>query len=314
MPRPSRLRRSVLLALALAVPSPAAEALRFVLLSDFNGSYGSTSYPPALHRAVGRITREWKPDMVLSAGDLVAGQKATLSAAQVAAMWQAFGRDVQTPLRQAGIPFAFTLGNHDASLSQDRVQAAAYWKANAPALKYLDRTAFPFRYSFTVQNVFIAVLDATGPNVEAAQRAWLAAQLATPAARGASFRLVMGHLPLAGISQGKNRSGEIIREGASLRQIMEQGRVTAYLHGHHAAYYPGRLGQLNVLSSGGIGGRDYVGLPGTARSVVTVLDVQPDSIRLTAYDADTGEMLPATALPARIDGLGGPVTRISELR
>ena len=65
-----------------------------------------------------------------------------------------------------------------------------------------------------------------------------------------------------------------------------------------------------MLSSGGIGGRDYVGYPGTARSVVTVLDVQDDGIRLTAYDADSGELIPAARLPARIDGLGGPVVRV----
>ena len=103
-------------------------------------------------------------------------------------------------------------------------------------------------------------------------------------------------------------------DAASLRQVMQQGNVTAYLHGHHAAYYPGRLAGLNVLSSGGIGGRDYVGFPGTARSVVTVLDVGQDSIQLTAYDADTGKVIPSASLPARIDGLNGPLTRITELR
>lgn len=133
--------------LCLLMACPNAAALRFVLLSDFNGPYGSTTYPPALKRAVQRITDEWKPDMVLSAGDLIAGQKAALSAAQVQAMWRAFNAEVRQPLENAGIPFAFTLGNHDASLKTDRVQAALYWKAHSPELHYLDREAFPFRYS-----------------------------------------------------------------------------------------------------------------------------------------------------------------------
>lgn len=306
--------RPLSLLLSLCALTSQADALKFVLLSDFNGPYGSTRYPAALTKTVGRIVDEWKPDMVLSAGDLIAGQKASLNAAQVQAMWQAFHRDVQVPLQSAGIPFAFTLGNHDASLKGDRVQAERYWAAYAPALNYLDRAHFPFWYSFKVQNVFIAVLDASGPNVGTDQRAWLSAQLATPAAKSARFRLVMGHLPLAGVSREKNRPGEIIREAQALRQVMEQGQVTAYLHGHHAAYYPGKIGRLNVLSSGGIGGRDYVGFPGTARSVVTVLDVQQDHIQVVAYDADTGQMIPNSSLPVRLGGLGGPLWRVSDLR
>lgn len=303
-----------LFALLVLLGLTSAQALRFVLLSDFNGNYGSTSYPPAVSRTVGRIVNEWKPDLVLSAGDLIAGQKASLTDANLRAMWAAFERDVRGPLKTAGIPFAFTLGNHDASLSRDRREAAAYWNTHVPALNYADQSAFPFRYSFSIQNVFVAVLDASGPQVDAAQRAWLAAQLASAPAKAARFRLVLGHLPLAAISREKNKPGEIIREAAPLRAIMEKGQVTAYLHGHHAAYYPGRLGQLNVLSSGGIGGRDYVGFPGTARSVVTVLDVQDGAIKLTAYDADTGRELPTPSLPVQISGLGGPVVRVEELK
>lgn len=291
-----------------------AGALRFVLLSDFNGAYGSTTYPPAVAKNMGRVVKEWKPDVVLSAGDIIAGQKASLIDANVRAMWAAFERDVRGPLLTAGIPFAFTLGNHDASLARDRREAAAYWNAHAPALNYADKSSFPFRYSFSIENVFVAVLDASGPNVDASQRAWLAAQLASAPAQAARFRLVMGHLPLAGISREKNKSGEIIREAAALRDVMEKGSVSAYIHGHHAAYFPGRLGGLNMLSSGGIGGRDYVGFANTARSVVTVLDVQQDTIKLTAYDADTGRELPTASLPAQINGLGGPVVRVEELK
>ncbi|WP_394649604.1 metallophosphoesterase family protein [uncultured Deinococcus sp.] len=295
-----------------APPTP----LRLVLLSDFNGSYGSTHYPPALGRVLGRVLNEWKPALVLSAGDLIAGQKASLSDVNVRAMWAAFERDVRGPLAGAGIPFAFALGNHDASLARDRREAAAYWGAHPPALTYAERAAFPFRYSFTQGALFVAVLDASGPGVDAAQRSWLAAQLATPAARAAAVRLVLGHLPLAGLSREKNRPGEVIRpaDALALRAVMERGGVTAYVSGHQAAYYPGRLGGLNVLGSGGIGGRDYVGAPGTARSVVTVLDVVGGEVRLSAYDADTGAAVPATSLPARVDGLGGPVVRVETLR
>ncbi|KQR04732.1 metallophosphoesterase [Deinococcus sp. Leaf326] len=298
-----------------AQPSSPAQ-LWLVLLSDFNGPYGSTRYPPALERVLSRVLNEWKPALVLSAGDLIAGQKASQSSADVRAMWAAFERDVRGPLAGAGIPFAFALGNHDAGLARDRREAAVYWGAHPPALNYAERSAFPFRYSFTQGPLFVAVLDASGPGVDAGQRGWLAAQLATPTARTAAVRLVLGHLPLAGLSREKNRPGEVIRpaDALALRRVMERGGVTAYVSGHHAAYYPGRMGGLNVLSSGGIGGRDYVGAPGTARSVVTVLDVVGSEVRLVAYDADTGAAIPAARLPTRVDGLGGPVVRVETLR
>ncbi|OWL98284.1 metallophosphoesterase [Deinococcus indicus] len=297
-----------------AVPGP----VRVAILSDFNGAYGSTSYPPALGRSVARIVNDWRPDAVLSAGDVIAGQKASLTDAQVRAMWVAFDRDVRVPLNRAGIPFAFTPGNHDASLPRDRREARTYWQAHPPALTFVDRADFPFRSSFTLGGgtVFVATLDAAGPVVDAGQRAWLAAQLASAPARAAGIRLVLGHLPLAGVSEGKNRAGEIIRDAGPLRQVMQDGRVLAYVSGHHAAYYPGRLGGLNVLASGGIGGRDYVGHPGTARSTLTLLTLHPAAGRATfqTVDADTGQPVQTNSLPARLDGLGGPLNRVNDFR
>lgn len=313
------------LLLSAAPVSPALSSpVRVAILSDFNGTYGSTSYPPALGRSVTRIVNEWKPDAVLSAGDLIAGQKASLTDAQVRAMWAAFDRDVRVPLNRAGIPFAFTPGNHDASLPRDRREARTYWQAHPPALTFVDRADFPFRSSFTLGGgtVFVATLDAAGPVVDAGQRAWLAAQLASAPARAAGIRLVLGHLPLAGVSEGKNRAGEVIRDAGPLRQVMQAGRVLAYISGHHAAYYPGRLGTpgqpggLNVLASGGIGGRDYVGHPGTARSTVTLLTLHPATGRATfqTVDADTGQPVQTDSLPARLDGLGGTLNRVNDFR
>jgi 3',5'-cyclic AMP phosphodiesterase CpdA len=317
------MRRLVLLLpllLSAAPLSPSAQPVRLAILGDFNGPYGSTTYPAPLARSVTRIVNEWQPDAVLSPGDLIGAQQASLGDAQVRAMWAAFDREVREPLTRAGIPFAFTLGNHDASprSPRDRREAATYWAAHVPPLAFVDRAAFPFRFSFTLGSgaVFVASLDASGPDVSAGQRAWLAAQLASPAARAAGARLVLGHLPLAGVSAGKNRSGEVLRDAPALRQIMEAGRVLAYVHGHHAAFYPARLGRLNVLSAGGIGGRDYVGHPGTARSTVTLLTVWPAQGRATfeTVDAATGQPVDPASLPARLDGLNGPLVRVRDFR
>ena len=104
------------LAHTLAQPvNPLRGDLRVVLLSDFNGSYGSADYSPAVARVLEATVRVWQPDLFLSAGDVVAGQKASLPDARFAEMWEAFDRAVARPLREAGIPYAFAVGNHDGS-------------------------------------------------------------------------------------------------------------------------------------------------------------------------------------------------------
>ncbi|MGY2895136.1 metallophosphoesterase family protein [Deinococcus sp. UYEF24] len=327
-------------ALATQPPAPGFQAdlthavLRAALLSDFNGNYGSTVYPPPLSVNVGRIINVWKPDVVLSAGDLIAGQKVGQSAAQLDAMWSGFERDVHGPLTRAGIPFMFTLGNHDASkapgFAPDREAAARYWQTRRPAVTLLDTAHYPFWYSSALKvcpksgtagcrSVFIATVDATTDTLR--DEDWLAAQLSTPAARQASLRIVMGHLPLYGLSVGRSKAGEVLRGGDRLRGVLEAGKVNVYVSGHHAAYYLGRRtgdrsGGLALLASGGIGARDYVGHPGSARSVVSVLDIDltAGELRVTPYDADSGEAIPTSSLPARIDGYGGSIERIESVR
>ena len=56
-------------------PIPEARgATRVVVLSDFNESYGSTRYSTHVDEAVARAV-SLKPDLVISAGDMVAGQR-----------------------------------------------------------------------------------------------------------------------------------------------------------------------------------------------------------------------------------------------
>ncbi|WP_407569777.1 metallophosphoesterase family protein [Deinococcus altitudinis] len=315
---------------AHAAPSTHA-TLRAVLFSDFNGPYGSTVYPSPVRANVERILNVWKPDVVLSAGDLIAGQKAGQSAAQLGTMWAAFERDVRGPLAKAGVPFVFTLGNHDASAAPgfeaDRTAASRYWQTRKPAVQLLDTAHYPFWYSSLLKvcpksgtagckSVFIATVDATTDTLR--DEAWLNEQLSAPAARGASLRIVLGHLPLYGLSVGRSKAGEVLRGGDRLRALLEDNRVNVYVNGHHAAYYLGRRpgSPLALLASGGIGARDYVGHPGSARSVVSVLDfdLTAGTLNVTPYDADTGRTIPASSLPARIDGYGGSIERVDTVR
>lgn len=321
----------VLLCLALtacasvpAATAPARGDLRIVVVSDLNSAYGSTTYEPEVARAVALIRDRWRPDLVLAAGDLIAGQKPALSDDQLRAMWAAFDSAVARPLRQAGIPFGFTLGNHDASPypahSRDRSLALEHWRnpAHRPGLEFVDSTHFPLFYSFRQGGAFVAVWDAAssevasnGPMLE-----WLRGQLASEPARSARLRLVLGHLPLHAVAEGRNRRGEVLQEPDSLRLLLERHGVHTYVSGHHHAYYPGRRGALELLHAGalGQGQRPLIGATTPSPATVTILDV--DYRRRTVTDRtfallpDGGlRLLNPRELPERIEGVNGYVVR-----
>ncbi|MEA5417518.1 metallophosphoesterase, partial [Synechococcus sp. BA-132 BA5] len=71
---------------ATGLAAPPRAGTRLVLISDLNGSYGSTTYVAEVHRGVALIP-PLRPDLVICAGDMVAGQKAGLGRQRLAAMW-----------------------------------------------------------------------------------------------------------------------------------------------------------------------------------------------------------------------------------
>lgn len=304
-----------------AAPDPAP--LRVVVFGDFNGPYGSTTYSPLVTQIVRRIADEWRPDIVVLPGDLVAGQSRALPDARFPAMWRAFDRAVAAPLRRAGIPLGVALGNHDASaartasggylFARERRAAAEYWRdpAHRPSLDYHDAAHFPFYYSFLIRGVFVLVVDATSHVIQDAP--WVQAALQSKDARAAGMRIVMGHLPLYGISEGRSRFGEVVQGGDEWRRRFEAGGVDLYVSGHHAAYYPAQRGRLRLLHAGGIGARRYVGHPEVpSRSTVTLMeiDVRTREIRLETVDAATGKPISLGQLPRCVNGYNGPVFRI----
>src|SRR5690554_4418925 len=78
---------------------PSPEVFTVALVSDMNGSYGSTAYGAHVHNAVTWLIDTVKPDLVLSAGDMVAGQRGELD---YPAMWSSFHKTVTLPLASAG--------------------------------------------------------------------------------------------------------------------------------------------------------------------------------------------------------------------
>ena len=63
--------------LQLDDPQAQPKAIRMGLISDLNGSYGSTRYGSTVERGVA-LLKQHKPDLVLCAGDMVAGQNTEL--------------------------------------------------------------------------------------------------------------------------------------------------------------------------------------------------------------------------------------------
>ena len=83
---------ALLAALLLLAGAARAEAppLRVAVISDLNGGYGSTEYESTVDGAVRRIP-DLRPDLVISTGDMVAGQRRPhLTRAEVEAMWGRF--------------------------------------------------------------------------------------------------------------------------------------------------------------------------------------------------------------------------------
>lgn len=166
--------------------------LRVVVISDINGPYRSTTYSQEVMNAI-RAMPLWEPDLVLSAGDMIGGQLLSLTPEENLAMWQGFEQQIFQPLRQADIPFAFTLGTHDGSadikpedaiptkplspagdvsanippgsyiFAQERATAKAFWTEEGRDLgiELVDARQFPFQYSFVHNDVFGLVWESS---------------------------------------------------------------------------------------------------------------------------------------------------------
>lgn len=311
--------------LAACAPAPGVEEpgplLRAVVISDINDAYGSTGYSRAVTRIVERITGEWRPDLVLAAGDLIAGQATALPDSVVRAMWSAFDETVAAPLRHAGIALVATPGNHDASAypahARDRRLAEEYWLgAPRTLVEPLDDTGFPFRYTVRVGSVFIAVWDATTQESSRSGELldWLRRSLESPEARAARHRIVLTHLPLYAVAEGRDRAGELLADGDHLRRLLEGWGATLMISGHHHAYYPGRRGTLELLHAGALGGgpRPLLGDEAPPRRTVTMLGFHMDSIAVTTYEvAPDGSLSPLVPdeLPEMICSRDGWVLR-----
>ncbi len=294
--------------------APRKGDVRLVVISDLNSQYGSTDYDPEVDKAITLIPK-WQPDLVLCVGDMVAGQKRSLTKQQIEAMWSAFDVHVAAPLRQANLPFGLTIGNHDGSGSisggkysfeQERNLASAYWNDpnHNPGLNFIDKANFPFYYSFKQQDIFYLVWDASTHIIDPKQLTWVENSLNSLAAKQAKLRLAIGHLPLYPVAVGRNTPGNYLAKGEQLQSLLEQYHVHTYISGHHHAYYLGKKGQLELLHSGALGGgpRQLLNSHLPAQKTLTVVDISLDSEETlhTTYNMKTLQVVDIQTLPKSI--------------
>lgn len=242
---------------AVAAPHDAAAALRVAVISDFNGPYGSVHYNPEVHGAIRKII-ELRPDLVLATGDMIAGQKASLTDQRVRQMWDSFHRAVTSPLERVGIPFAVTPGNHDASgypgHARDRRIYVDEWKTRFAPLDFVDREHYPLRYAFRAPtgrkgSALFVSLDATNDSaMDVEQKKWLLDLLDRH--RDATVKILFAHFPVLPFAH--DRETAYLKDPTFEADLKRHG-VTLYLSGHHHAYFPGKRGSLRLVGTSCIG-------------------------------------------------------------
>ncbi len=247
------LRRYLVLfaALLTMLGAERAEALDVIVISDLNGSYGSVTYDPRVRNAIERII-EIDPDLVISTGDMVAGQRIpNLSDDQVRAMWDSFHAAVSDPLAKAGIPFAVTPGNHDASayrgFQRERKIYSEEWAPRKPAVNFTMSDDYPFFYAFEMDEITFASLDATTLGPLSGDQL---AKLKTLSQQGKPI-VTFSHIPLWPFAIQRER--EIIGD-PMLEEIYLESGVVLHLSGHHHAFYPGWKDGVAYVSQACLGG------------------------------------------------------------
>ncbi len=295
------------------------KSLKILLISDLNDSYGSVTYSSEVHDMAGRISGI-QPDMILCAGDMVAGQKASLSREQINAMWRGFDSSILEPIYQLQIPFGFTIGNHDASpgYANDRAAATAFWQSNKSRthLNFVDDAYFPYYFSYTKNNIFFISWDASAAAIPFTIKEWMQQQLSSRLAKKARARIVLGHLPLYAIVAAKNKPGEVINDADEMLAFLKQHKVDIYISGHQHAYFPATKNNITLLHSGCLGGgpRPLLGHDASPQKAYAILEInrkrKKRKVTIKGVNAVLHQAIPLKQLPEVITGFNGAVNRI----
>lgn len=284
-----------------------------MVISDLNASYGSTEYPEDVPYVISKLD-SIKPDIILCAGDMVAGQKASLTEQNILDMWASFKNTVLDPIKTSKIPFGFTVGNHDASptFALDRRLAKEFWQRNAAAvnLTFVDSTHFPFYFSYIKNGVFFISWDAAGSQIPAEVYTWMKAQLQSHSAQKARLRMLLGHLPLYPVVEAKNKRGEVNAAPDSALQLFKQYGIDVYISGHQHAFFPAQKEGIRLFNAGAIGNgpRTLMGHDSAAKKAFHIIEVPvKNASRFThrTFIPITNTAIEVHTLPDSIRGFNG---------
>ncbi len=295
--------------------------LRIAVISDLNSGLGAEEYEWQVDSIMKRIPRIWKPDLVISGGDMVAGMGVD-DTLQLQKMWEGFDNHIARPLRESNIPFAFTLGNHDGPRSHpvERDFTREYWRkqGNKPELNFVDATHFPNYYSFVKNDIFLVSWEASSSEITSENLLWMKEQFQTREAKNAKLRFVMGHMPLYSSAQERDSKGNVLKDPEGLRRLLEENKVHTYISGHQHAYYPARRGALELLNTGaaGSGERSWLSMDKKPVNTVTIMDIfhGRDTIVYSTYiikenNAADMQLFDQKELPSAIFGVNGHMLR-----
>ena len=294
-------------------------ALKILLISDLNAGYGSLSYSADVSGVINEIGKI-KPDLILCGGDMVAGQKASLTEQNIKEMWQHFKKVVFNPIKKANVPFGFTLGNHDASPNflKDRTIATQFWKEEKQATKlnFVNSEHYPFYFSYLKNNVFFISWDASGAKIKPELYDWMKMQTSLPVAKKARMRILLGHLPLYAIVAAKNKVGEVNSNPDSALAFFKAYQIDMYISGHQHAYYPATKNGVQLLNAGciGDGPRSILGHSDLAKKAYTIIEIpvkNPLSFKQKTFVPLTNEEISVNSLPDSVIGFNGTIHRIN---
>ncbi len=292
---------------------PKSKTIKIAVISDLNSSYGATVYHPDVYATLKELD-SIKPDIILCGGDMIAGQKASLTTAQTQAMWSSFDNNILKPIQRTKVPFGFTVGNHDASPSyqQDRELAKEFWlsKQKKLGLNFIDQAHFPFYYSYQQNDLFFISWDAAGSKVNQEVFDWMEKQLQSKTAKKAKLRILLGHLPLYAIVASKNKPGEVLADNEKTNNFFEQNGIDLYISGHQHAYYPSFAKNLRLLNAGciGEGPRPLLGDHQPAKRAYTIIEVPAKNAKKFSYQTfipNTKNTIQLSDLPESVVGFNG---------
>lgn len=287
--------------------------LKICVISDLNSSYGSTTYSDDVKAVISQLS-VIKPDIILCGGDMVAGQKASLTDENITQMWSSFKNTVLDPISSLQIPFGFTVGNHDASPSyaRDRSFSEKFWKDNIQSthLTFVESANYPFYYSYVKNNVFFMSWDAAGAEIRPEVYEWMQTQLKSKVAKKARMRILIGHLPLYAIVDSKNKPGEVNADPEAALKFFTANGIDLYISGHQHAYYPAEKNGVQFLNMGciGDGPRKLIGNDAAAQKSYTVFEIpvkKQARLRYDAFKPVSNEIIDISYLPDSVNGFNG---------